>query len=383
MGVVQIKNDYLVSKANNLICANYDLSVVEQKIILTLASMVQPEDEDFKVYSFNIKEFNNMLGIKGSSKYTELKTITRELKKKVFEIKEGDDLLQLSWLGGVRYKNKLGIIDISLDLGLKPYLINLHNCFTQYKLQNILQLKSKYSIRLFEILKSQQWKNRSVIITIEDLKKMLGVTEKSYNLYTNFKQRVIDAAKKELEELTELIFDYEEIKTGRKITAIKFFIKKNENWQKSQAGEIFLQGSLLEDPEDIYKSLDNEDPKGSGEILKPKDLIDPEDPKDPPDEAIEPENVILEDATIEPENIFNEDILKKELKHRINNENSYITWIKPISFITEYGNIVLNVKNSFSKEIIENRYKSIIEESLKKLDFKYEIIEFKIEDAAE
>ena len=52
-----MNENYLVTKANTLITSNYDLSLEEQRIILTLASTVQPEDEDFKPYKFKISDF--------------------------------------------------------------------------------------------------------------------------------------------------------------------------------------------------------------------------------------------------------------------------------------------------------------------------------------
>ncbi|NFG42503.1 replication initiation protein [Clostridium botulinum] len=64
-----------------MITSNYDLSLQEQKIILTLASMVQPNDTEFKEYEFKIKDFIQLLGLKDQSKYTELPKITKELKK--------------------------------------------------------------------------------------------------------------------------------------------------------------------------------------------------------------------------------------------------------------------------------------------------------------
>ncbi len=54
----------LVTKSNALITASYDLSLEEQRIVITLASLVQPEDEEFKSYRFSIKEFIELLGIK-------------------------------------------------------------------------------------------------------------------------------------------------------------------------------------------------------------------------------------------------------------------------------------------------------------------------------
>jgi plasmid replication initiation protein len=251
MGVDKMDKNYLVAKSNTLICGNTDLSVTEQKIILTLASMVQPQDDDLKTYDFRIKDFNKLLGIDGSTKYTELRAITKDLKKKVIEVYEGKDILQLSWLGGVRYRTREGIIEIGLDRGLKPYLIDLQGLYTTYKLENILKIKSKYSLRIFELLKSEEYKKKSYIITLEELKTMMKIN-KTYDLYTNFKTRILNMAQRELKELTDITFKFKEIKTGRKVTSIQFFIEKNENWQKSEAGEDYNQLDLL-DPEDIYK----------------------------------------------------------------------------------------------------------------------------------
>jgi len=101
-------------------------------------------------------------------------------------------------------------------LGLKEFYIS-------YKLENVLSLKSKYSIRLYEVLKSNLFK-KCIEIEIKELKKMLGVNEKSYNVYQNLKNKVIITAQKELNKITDISFEFEEIKTGRKVTSIKFII---------------------------------------------------------------------------------------------------------------------------------------------------------------
>ena len=97
--------NYLVSKSNNLIHSHYNLTVIEEKIILTLASMVQPNDNEFKAYKFKIKDFLELLKIKDQSKYKEIPKITKNLMKKVFEIKENDRVIQLAWLCSVEYRN--------------------------------------------------------------------------------------------------------------------------------------------------------------------------------------------------------------------------------------------------------------------------------------
>ena len=218
--------NYIVTKSNSIITAKYDLTLQEQKLILTLASTVQPNDEDFKEYEFKIKDFMNLLEVKNKNTYSEIRQITRNLMKKVFEIKEGNDIVQLSWFSSVRYKVGEGTVVLKFDNCLKPYLLQLKELYTSYKLENILTLKSKYSLRLFEILKSNQFK-RNCELDLEELKVMLGATEKSYSIYQNVKNRIIIRAQNELKEKTDISFDFEEIKTGRKVTSIRFFIRDN------------------------------------------------------------------------------------------------------------------------------------------------------------
>lgn len=218
---------YVVTKANCLITANYDLSLQEQKLILTLASMVQPNDEEFKEYEFKIKDFMNLLDVRDEKKYIEIPKITKDLMKKVFEIKEGEDIIQLSWLSSARYRKGKGIAVLKFDSSLKPYMLQLKEVYTSYKLENILSLKSKYSLRLYELLKCNQFK-KVWEIELEELKKILVATEKSYSVYQNIKNRIVIQAQKELKEKTDISFDFEEIKTGRKVTSIKFFIKPNK-----------------------------------------------------------------------------------------------------------------------------------------------------------
>ena len=267
--------NYLVTKANTLITANYDLSLQEQKLILTLASMVQPTDEEFKEYEFKIKDFMELLGIETQTKYTEIPKITKELMKKVFEIKEGKDIIQLSWLSSARYKTGEGLVILKFDSSLKPYMLQLKELYTSYKLENILSLKSKYSLRLFELLKSNEYK-KIWKIELEELKKLLGATEKSYSIYQNVKNRIILKAQKELKEKTDICFDFEEIKTGRKVTSIKFFIKSNKRVNAPKKisvdidttkDDIIKLVGLMKDHDITYREAESIYKSGKGDLM--------------------------------------------------------------------------------------------------------------------
>jgi len=222
--------NYLVTKSNYFIMnSSYDLSLEEQKLILTLASMVQPEDEEFKPYIFKISDFMELLGVTNQSKYTEIPKITKGLMKKVFEIEEGKRIIQTAWLSGTIYDKGSGMVTIKFNPDLKPYMLKLSSMFVQYKLENILSMRSKYSPRIYEILKCNEFKKRKYMeIEVTELRKLLRA-DNVYPLYNDFKRYVIQRTQKELKKISDISFDFEEIKTSRKITSLKFYIYSNKS----------------------------------------------------------------------------------------------------------------------------------------------------------
>jgi hypothetical protein len=221
--LIDVNQNKFVTKSNKLIEANYKLGVVEQKVILCLASNIQPTDSDFKTYTLPIKEFTNLLGLKGKPKYTELRKITKDLMQKVFEIRINKKVIQVAWLSYVAYNESEGTIDIRFDPFLRPYLLELKREFTSYKLENVVQLKSSYAIRIYELLKQYE-KLQERTFFLHELRALLGVKD-IYPAYGNFKQRVLLPAQKELRKKTDISFELEEIKNGHRVEKINFIIR--------------------------------------------------------------------------------------------------------------------------------------------------------------
>lgn len=223
---LQIKENNIVSKSNTLIEANSRLNLVEQKMLLCLASNIEPSDRDFKTYTFPIKQFHDLLGLSGSTKYTELSKITKELVSKVIEIRIGEELIQVSWLSSAIYNKNKGTIDLRFDPLLKPFLLELSSKFTSYRLANVVKLKSTYAIRIYELLKQYEHiKERT--ISLENLRYYLDAID-VYPNYANFKQRVLKPSQKELNQKTDISFEFEEIKSGRKVKKIRFIIRSQK-----------------------------------------------------------------------------------------------------------------------------------------------------------
>jgi plasmid replication initiation protein len=228
--IVEANTNNLVTKSNLLIEANYKLGVTEQKIILCIASKIQPDDSDFKTYTLPIKEFNKLLGLKGTPKYTELRKITKDLMQKVFEVRIENKVIQVAWLSYVAYNVTEGTIDIRFDPFLRPYLLQLKKEFTSYKLDNVVKLKSSYAIRIYELLKQYE-RVQERTFSLEHLRRLLGV-EDLYPAYGNFKQRVLIPAQKELGKKTDITFELEEMKIGRRVDKVKFVIRSRRKAAK-------------------------------------------------------------------------------------------------------------------------------------------------------
>lgn len=218
---------YWVTQSNNLIEARHKnpLTAREQKIVLTMASMIEPLDEDFKDYKISVKEFSKMLGLKGQAKYSDIKEISQNLINKTIEIpQQKGGFLLVNWIASAEYIEGSGVVELSFSPKLKPYMLQLKEHFTSYRLSNVLDLSSTHSIRLYELMKKWQHRNRWKC-SVEDLKLQLGIMDGTYERYSHFKARVLLKAAEEVNEKTDISIEFKEIKEGKRVVEIEFYIK--------------------------------------------------------------------------------------------------------------------------------------------------------------
>lgn len=246
-------NDNWIYQSNKLIEASYTLTVLEQKILRILASMIKKEDKDFKEYEFKAKDLMKIFNTKNKRFYKDIDQLTDLLMQRIIKIKDinTNEFIKYHWIDVAKYKN--GILKLKINPLLKPFYLNL-DWYTKYQLKNILQFKSTYSFRFYELLK-QYLKVGERTFIINDLKLKLDIGEKEYPKYANLKQKVIKVAVSEINKFTDLHIDFEEIKTGRKVTGVKFYIKYNEkNITKKE-----LVATLEEDQQDSNYIKDVQD----------------------------------------------------------------------------------------------------------------------------
>lgn len=217
-----------ITKSYKLINARYKLSSIEIKMITIVLSKIKKEDNELKIYDIPIKEFEF---ITKNNNHKILKDGCKSLMTKPLEIEINEnEFILFNWFSKIHYKGKESIIQCRIDQDLKPFLLELKKDFKTYDIEYILKMNSEYSIRIYELLKQYERIGKRTFI-LEDLYKILDIPKSYYN-YKDFRVRVIQQAGIEIAKLTDIYFEYEPIKEGRKVTKIEFKIFENKQNKK-------------------------------------------------------------------------------------------------------------------------------------------------------
>jgi plasmid replication initiation protein len=196
--------------------------------------MIFKDDKDFKDYEVRISDFSTLLNLKNKNIYAEIKDLLFRLSSRTVFIKEKNGYLISSWVSSARYIEDSGIIQLSFDRKLRPYLLELKTEFTKFNLFTIVQFRSAYTIRIYMLLK--QYEKIGVReFALDEFRYNLGVKDTIYPQFKHLRTRVINQAKKELDKkdkqgdfISDITFNFEPIKKGRSIQRLRFIITKNK-----------------------------------------------------------------------------------------------------------------------------------------------------------
>lgn len=221
MSIEELNSYNLLSQSNKLIESKYTLNINEQRLIFAMISMINPEDEDFREYRIRISDLAKIIGLKKKNYHAEVKEITKNIIRKTIQIKKETGLLQINWISSAEYINAEGVVVLTFDPKLKPYLLKLKAGFTSTRFGIAVKFKTFYTTRIYQLLKQYE-KIGKRTITVDFFKKNFDI----YDDYKDIKRRIIEPAKKEINKNSDIKFEYEEKKVGRKVDNLIFRIRK-------------------------------------------------------------------------------------------------------------------------------------------------------------
>ncbi|EFN3657877.1 replication initiation protein [Campylobacter coli] len=228
-----MKGRFIVKHSDKLTKGRSKLTAVQMKVFLQTITLVNMSDVEFKETRLPIKNFCSEVGLFLDKKFvidlcdklsSQVYSVFNEFKKSKF-----------------RYDNFPIYKRFSVDLEreeiifcfndyMREFLLELRSKFTKYDIRYILNLKSKYSIRIYQILKNLRDLTRQKEFDLTEFQDMLNVPQ-TKRAWANFKNDILKKSIDEINEFTDLqiLNFYEEKKIRKKVISFSLkFCTKDE-----------------------------------------------------------------------------------------------------------------------------------------------------------
>lgn len=206
-----------------------ELSLYEQRILLKVVEFAQSQLKGrlLKNSLFRMEHDLDNVRIEipvryilsdGSKHYEDVREAAVKLMGRHFEFWDTNSCAWYSspLIYNVAYVEGGGLLSFYVSKMLFDVILDFTKGFCRYDLETALSLSSPYAVRMYALVASQ---SRPVVYTIGQLKKMFGV-EGKYKQTRDFLIKVIDAAKKILDNAQCNSFTYSKIKNGKKVESI-------------------------------------------------------------------------------------------------------------------------------------------------------------------
>ena len=231
----------LVWQHNRLAEARYELTAREQKLLLYVIAMIEPEDDQLKRYVVNVAEFAELARLDKDHLYQELRDLAQNLKRKPLVIPNHFDTitgrhvdLVTSWFDSAMIgRTGAGYFAVTISADLKGYLLQVKREFFRFRLFQVMQMRSSYAIRLYQWLKRWEFRH-AVEVPVAELRIHIGASgvdergkpKENLALYPDFKRRAVRPAVEEINQRTDLRVTFSEIKASgsKAVERLKFKI---------------------------------------------------------------------------------------------------------------------------------------------------------------
>ncbi|CEQ32302.1 putative replication initiator protein [[Clostridium] sordellii] len=218
----------LLMQSKQLVHTSYEVTAIQNRIFYYCLLTAQKEKNGELSCTVKLEDIKKLIPNKNQRTLANIKKTIQILKQTSleFEKREDGDTIECDYnlIAGSEYNVNKETFKIKLADRLYRHLID-YTVYAPLNLEILTKFKSFYAQRLYELLRLWSRTNTPIIksFKIEQLRFVLGV-ENKYPAYKNFKQRVLNQAVKEINQVGNMKVDIEEVKNGRRVDEIKFMI---------------------------------------------------------------------------------------------------------------------------------------------------------------
>lgn len=241
-----------VVKANRMVKAKTSFTKLEHRIVAALIAQIDRGQESFEKQTVSLRSIMERAGVESTEIFRKAKEICDRLIEKgigvsTYDEERGQVYTAYTLFRECRYVEREGVIEAKFEEEMRPFLLQLKNRFTMYSLNCFLRLPSRHSMRIYELLKMREDLG-AMRISVEEFRKTLGL-EDSYEYFTDLKRHVVEKARKQVAEHTDIEFTYKVEREGRKATGLRFFVRRNGEEEASEERNGEEDPEAIRDPQ--------------------------------------------------------------------------------------------------------------------------------------
>lgn len=230
--------------------AKYDFNVYEKRVIYRLVEMAQAQLQGLKFPADCCKIEHKLKGCvditmpiaglldgEDDKNHSRVKQALQSLQKKIFVYEDDRVWESISIIVWPVIEKYASTVSFKIHDRVWDCILDFSKGYRKYELKVAMSFKSQYAMRFYELLSGQK---SPLTYSLVQLKEMFCVSDK-YKQTNDFVKYVVDAAKKELDEKSPYSFEYEYVKSGRKVTALTFHPKYQPEHQDEELEKKRLQ----------------------------------------------------------------------------------------------------------------------------------------------
>ena len=290
-----------LQKSNSLVSAKYKSSLIENQIMAIALTRIEVDAADVgapiaaKLYPGELKR---LIG-DPTNIYKILKKVSKTMTGHTMFLEDGKgNFKAFAVVNNADYMD--GVFTVEFNKNLREHILGLERNYTTLELSVLTVFKKNSSFRLYELLKSHIYKSRKSVnhgrvdveYNISELRFMIGLAngddptvknamaamgskidwdalyakldkkDRKYDAWFDFQRYVVKPAQEELKEKSNIRFEYEGKRVGRKMGRIVFHVYPNTpsdpmviDERKQLLDTNAIRNRQLEIPLDLYPEL--------------------------------------------------------------------------------------------------------------------------------
>jgi len=212
-----------VVKKNALVPALAGFHLSELRLLAFCLAKLGSTANKSRAITVRVADLCDLFQMETHAAYSVIREVMISIGAKPAEFDIGTKKHLYLWFSSLEYEPNSGEFTFRVSPEMKPFLLELADQFTLYRLADVYRFSSASAWKLYENL--ARWRSAGKwSVDLDELRELLGVAGK-YPIWDNFRKRVIDPAIRQINEQTDLTVEYTPIKRVRRFKGLAFVIR--------------------------------------------------------------------------------------------------------------------------------------------------------------